>query len=84
MKRYCWKQSPGERRSYGSGSGSSRRSFWAQDAGLPMMLLEPLDPEGRWYPRSRNAYAGWGITLYLLGLALATQVAQISTGLATP
>ena len=27
--------------------------------------------------RVRNAYAGWGITLYLLGFGLATQVAQI-------
>jgi MFS family permease len=34
------------------------------------------------YPRRRNAYAGWGMTLYLLGLALASQVAAISHGLA--
>lgn len=35
------------------------------------------DPDGRWYPRSRNAYLGWGLTLYLLGLGLAAQVARI-------
>ena len=35
------------------------------------------DPEGRFYPRARNAYFGWGITLYLLGLALAVQVARL-------
>ena len=36
------------------------------------------DSESRWYPRARNAYAGWGITLYLLGLALAAQVSQLA------
>ena len=44
---------------------------------LPVVWSAGADPESRWYPRSRNAYAGWGITLYLLGLALGTQVAQI-------
>jgi hypothetical protein len=35
----------------------------------------PLPParHRRWY--------GWGVTLYLLGFALATQVAQITDGL---
>ena len=28
--------------------------------------------------RSRNAYAGWGVTLYLLGVILAVQVAQLA------
>ena len=45
---------------------------------LPVALSAGRDPESRWYPRARNAYAGWGITLYLLGLALGSQVAQIS------
>ena len=44
---------------------------------LTVVWSAGVDPESRWYPRARNAYAGWGITLYLLGLALATQVAQI-------
>ena len=44
---------------------------------LPVVWSAGADPESRWYPRARNAYAGWGITLYLLGLALGTQVAQI-------
>jgi hypothetical protein len=43
----------------------------------PVAWSAGSDPESRWYPRSRNAYAGWGITLYLLGLALAVQVAQL-------
>jgi hypothetical protein len=47
----------------------------------PVVWSAGRDPESRWYPRSRNAYAGWGITLYLLGIGLATQVAQISSNL---
>jgi hypothetical protein len=35
-------------------------------------------PESRLYPRSRNAYAGWGVVLYLLGIALASQVAAVT------
>jgi hypothetical protein len=45
---------------------------------LPVAWSAGRSPEGRWYPRARNAYAGWGISLYLLGFALATQVAQIT------
>ncbi len=37
-------------------------------------------PDERFYPRARNAYLGWGITLYLLGLLLAAQVARIHDG----
>lgn len=47
---------------------------------LPVVMSIGLTPENRLYPRSRNAYAGWGITLYLLGCAVATQVAQIAAG----
>lgn len=52
--------------------------------GLGLLLFVPVvvsigrHPESRYYPRSRNAYAGWGITLYLLGIALASQVAAIT------
>ncbi|MFL5820616.1 MAG: hypothetical protein ACJ76S_08040 [Solirubrobacteraceae bacterium] len=45
--------------------------------GVPVVWSTGRDPESRWYPRARNAYAGWGVTLYLLGVVLATQVAQI-------
>jgi hypothetical protein len=48
----------------------------------PVAWSAGRDPEGRWYPRARNAYAGWGISLYLLGVALGAQVAQISNTLA--
>jgi hypothetical protein len=36
-----------------------------------------MNPESRWFPRARAAYAGWGVTLYLLGFVLAWQVARI-------
>jgi hypothetical protein len=48
---------------------------------VPVAWSAGRDPESRWYPQARNAYAGWGTTLYLLGALLATQVAQISSGL---
>ena len=47
---------------------------------LPVVISVGRHPEDRFYPRSRNAYVGWGITLYLLGCAIATQVAQIASG----
>ena len=58
--------------------------------GIGLLLLVPvvysigLSSYARAYPRRRNAYAGWGVTLYLLGLGLATQVAWIAHGLTTP
>ena len=47
---------------------------------VPVLISIGRDPESRLYPRSRNAWAGWGVSCYLLGLALATQVAQIAAG----
>ena len=47
---------------------------------LPVVVSVGRHPGDRLYPRSRNAYIGWGITLYLLGCAIATQVAQIAAG----
>jgi hypothetical protein len=37
--------------------------------------------ERRFYATGSGAVFGWGVTLYLLGFALATQVAQIADGL---
>jgi hypothetical protein len=48
---------------------------------IPVALSAGRDPGSRHYPRARNAYAGWGICLYLLGFALATQVAQLTDSL---
>lgn len=47
---------------------------------LPVVVSVRRHPEDRLYPRSRNAYLGWGVTLYLLGCGIATQVAQIASG----
>ena len=45
---------------------------------VPVVLSIGRNPESRLYPRSRNAYAGWGVVLYLLGVALASQVAAVT------
>ncbi len=47
---------------------------------VPVVFSIGRDPASRWYPRSRNAYLGWGVSLYLLGVGLAVQVAQIARG----
>ena len=47
---------------------------------VPVLVSIGRRPESRLYPRSRNAYAGWGVSLYLLGVILASQVAAV-TGL---
>jgi len=44
---------------------------------IPIWAEELRDTERRFHRRGTAAWAGWGITLYLLGFALATQVAQI-------
>jgi hypothetical protein len=42
---------------------------------VPVVCAERLPRSSRLYPRFRNAYMGWGVSLYLMGLALASQVA---------
>ena len=49
---------------------------------IPVVLSIGRDPAGRFYPRSRQAYIGWGVVLYVLGVALASQVGQIADGYA--
>jgi len=44
----------------------------------PVVWSSGRDPDGRWYPRSRNAYAGWASVLYLLGMLLGVQVAAVA------
>ena len=44
---------------------------------LPVAWSAGMDPESRWFPRARAAYAGWGVSLYLLGFLLAWQVASV-------
>ena len=42
----------------------------------PVVATNGLAAERR--PRRRNAYMGWGLSLYLLGAALASQVAAVA------
>jgi hypothetical protein len=42
---------------------------------LPVAWSAGRHPGSRLYPRMRNAYLGWGMSLYLMGFAVATQVA---------
>ena len=44
---------------------------------IPLAVSELRDRERRFHRQSGRAWAGWGVTLYLLGFALASQVAQI-------
>jgi len=48
---------------------------------VPVVLEDWRDPDRRFYRAGTGAWMGWAITLYLLGFALATQVAQIADGL---
>lgn len=47
---------------------------------IPVVASIGRAPNSRLYPRARNAYVGWGVTLYVLGLGLASQVASITRG----
>jgi hypothetical protein len=53
--------------------------------GIGLLFMVPVvatiggNPGGRFYPRNRNAYLGWGVSLYLMGAALASQVAAVAT-----
>jgi hypothetical protein len=48
---------------------------------IPVVLSIGHTPASRLYPRNRNAYVGWSVSLYVLGMAIAAQVGQIATGL---
>jgi hypothetical protein len=47
-------------------------------AALPVALSVGVNPDSRLYPRSRNALAGWGVSLYLLGMVLVVQIGAIA------
>ncbi len=51
---------------------------------VPVVLSIGRMPNSRFYPRSRAAYAGWGGSLYTLGILLAAQVAVIAEGPSAP
>jgi hypothetical protein len=48
---------------------------------VPVVLEDWRDPDRRFHHSGTGAWLGWAVTLYLLGFALATQVAQIADGL---
>jgi hypothetical protein len=47
-------------------------------AALPVVLSIGRSPDSRLYPRSRGALAGWGVSLYLLGITLVIQIGAIA------
>ena len=47
-------------------------------ASLPVVLSIGRNPDSRLYPRSRGALAGWGMSLYLLGMVLVIQIGAIA------
>jgi hypothetical protein len=51
---------------------------------IPVVVSIGRHPDSRLYPRSRGAYLGWGVSLYTLGIMLATQVAVIAEGPPAP
>ena len=60
----------------------SDRSFEADDPPWRENLFLTLwDRDRRFYGPGSAAWVGWGISLYLLGFGLATQVAQIADSL---
>ena len=48
---------------------------------LPVVMSIGRTPASRFYPRSRNALIGWSVSLYVMGCAIAVQVATIAQGL---
>jgi hypothetical protein len=48
---------------------------------VPPAIADWRHRDGRFHRPGTGAWYGWGVTLYLLGFALATQVAQIADGL---
>lgn len=51
---------------------------------VPVVLSIGRAPGSRFYPHYRGAYAGWGVSLYTLGILLASQVAIIAEGPSAP
>jgi hypothetical protein len=47
-------------------------------ASFPVVLSIGRNPDSRLYPRSRGALAGWGVSLYLLGIMLVIQIGAIA------
>jgi len=50
---------------------------------IPVAVNDLRNRDRRFYTPGSGAWAGWGVTLYLLGFALATQVSQITDSLSS-
>jgi hypothetical protein len=48
---------------------------------VPVAFREWRDPDRRFPRRGSGAWSGWGVSLYLFGFLLATQVGQIASSL---
>jgi hypothetical protein len=48
---------------------------------VPVAAREWRDPDRRFPARGTGAWSGWGVTLYVCGFLLATQVSQIAASL---
>jgi hypothetical protein len=44
---------------------------------VPVAVSAGRNPESRLYPRARRAYIAWGTVVYLMGLILAVEVAEV-------
>jgi hypothetical protein len=51
---------------------------------IPVLVSVGRKPESRLYARTQRACMGWGVSLYTLGLLLASQVAIIADGPSAP
>jgi hypothetical protein len=47
-------------------------------ASFPVVFSIGRNPDSRLYPRSRGALAGWGVSLYLLGIFLVIQIGAVA------
>jgi hypothetical protein len=46
---------------------------------VPVLVSVGRSPDSRLYPRNRRALIAWGSSLYLLGVGLTVQVAQLAS-----
>jgi hypothetical protein len=44
---------------------------------VPVAVSAGRNPDSRLYPRARRAYIAWGTVVYLMGLLLAIEVAEV-------
>jgi hypothetical protein len=45
---------------------------------VPVVVSIGQSPFGPFYPRNRNGFMAWGVSLYVMGCALASQMSQMT------